>query len=217
MFASQTASHHLELDRTMHALARISPAFPASRPTSTTSLIPVDSPRRGEAESFIQGVFAAHYAARVATFTPDVMLLEQNGKPSAAAGWRGAASGRLFLESYLEQPAEALISRLAGHQVAREKVVEVGHLAALQAGGGVRMILTLAAHLDALGYEWVIFTATRELIGIFAKMGLPPLALAVADPARLGEAARDWGRYYDTRPIVVAGRIRLALEKMAQA
>ncbi len=217
MFASQTAPHHLELDRTMHALARISPAFPASRLPEGVSVIPLNSPRRGEAESFIQDVFAAHYDARVASFTPDVMLLEQNGIPSAAAGWRGAASGRLFLESYLEQPAEALISRLAGHEVARGKVVEVGHLAALQAGGGVRMILTLAAHLDRLGYEWVIFTATRELIGIFAKMGLPPLALAVADPVRLGEAARDWGRYYDTGPIVVAGRIRLALEKMAQA
>ncbi|MDD5388551.1 MAG: thermostable hemolysin [Gallionellaceae bacterium] len=197
----------------MQALARISPVFSSTSPTSAASLIAADSPRRAEAETFIQDVFAAHYGARVASFAPDIMLLERNGKPGAAAGWRGAASGRLFLESYLEQPAEALISRLAGHTVAREHVVEVGHLAALQAGGGVRMILTLAGHLDRLGYEWVIFTATRELIGIFTKMGLPPLALAVADPDRLGEAARDWGRYYDTRPIVVAGRIRLALEK----
>ena len=194
----------------MQALARISPAVPSSRPTSAVSVIPVNSPRRAEAEGFIRDVFATHYGARVASFTPDIMLLEQNGKPGAAAGWRGAASGRLFLESYLEHPAEALISRLAGHPVAREKVVEVGHLASRQAGGGVRMILTLAAHLDRLGYEWVIFTATSELIGIFAKLGLPPLALAVADPACLEEAARDWGRYYDTRPIVVAGRIRLA-------
>ena len=194
----------------MQALARIFPAVPSSRPTSAVSVIPVNSPRRAEAEGFIRDVFATHYGARVASFTPDVMLLEQNGKPSAAAGWRGAASGRLFLESYLEHPAEALISRLAGHPVAREKVVEVGHLASRQAGGGVRMILTLAVHLDRLGYEWVMFTATSELIGIFAKLGLPPLALAVADPACLEEAARDWGRYYDTRPIVVAGRIRLA-------
>lgn len=201
----------------MHALARISPAVPASRPTSTASIIPADSLRRGEAESFIQGVFSAHYGARVAAFTPDVMLLERNGKPCAAAGWRGAAGAPLFLERYLDQPAEALISGLAGHDVARDKVVEVGHLAARQPGAGVGMILALAAHLDGLGYEWVMFTATRELIGIFARMGLPPLALAVADPARLGEAARDWGRYYDTRPIVVAGRIRLALEKMARA
>lgn len=197
----------------MQALARISPSFPSSRPTPAARLISVASPRRAEAEGFIQDVFAAHYGARVASFAPDVMLLEQNGRPFAAAGWRGASSGRLFLESYLEQPAEVLISRLAGHPVSREKVVEVGHLAARQAGGGVRMILTLAAHLDAQGYEWVMFTATRELVGIFAKMGLPPLALAVADPACLGESARDWGSYYDTRPIVVAGRIRLALER----
>ncbi len=200
----------------MQALARISSSSPSSRPTPAACLIPADSLRRAEAEGFIQDVFADHYGARVASFAPDVMLLEQNGRPFAAAGWRGASRGRLFLESYLEQPAEVLISRLAGHPVSREKVVEVGHLAARQAGGGVRMILTLAAHLDAQGYEWVMFTATRELIGIFAKMGLPPLALAVADPACLGEAARDWGSYYDTRPIVVAGRIRLALERMAQ-
>ena len=205
----------------MQALARISPVLPLSRSSAAARVLPalisVASPRRAEAECFIQDVFAAHYGARIASFAPDIMLLEQNGKPCAAAGWRGAASGRLFLESYLDHPAEALISRLAGHDVAREKVVEVGNLAAHQAGGGVRMILTLAAHLDRLGYEWVMFTATRELIGIFAKLGLPPLALAAADPARLGEAARDWGRYYDTRPIVVAGRIRLALEKLDQA
>ena len=39
-----------------------------------------------------------------------------------------------------------------------------------------------------------------------------PLALAPADPDRLGADAADWGSYYDSRPIVVAGRIALALE-----
>ncbi len=200
-----------------HVLARIASSTQHPCRSVAASVLSSHSARRGEAERFIQSVFADRYGARVAAFTPDVMLLEQDGQPHAAAGWRGAASGPLFLESYLDQPAEALITGLAGHAVAREKVVEVGHLAARQAGGGVRMILTLAAHLDRLGYEWVMFTATRELIGIFTRMGLPPLALAAADPARLGAAARDWGRYYDTRPIVVAGRIRLALERMAPA
>lgn len=199
----------------MQALQRIAPVLPVTR--LTAQVIPASSPRRGEVEGFIRGVFADHYGARVAAFTPDLMRLEQNGRTCAAAGWRGAASGALFLENYLEQPAEVLLSRLAGHPVAREQVVEVGHLASRQAGGGVRMILALAAELDRAGYEWVMFTATRELIGIFSRMGLPPLALASADPACLGDAARDWGRYYDTRPIVVAGRIRLALEKRGRA
>jgi hypothetical protein len=204
----------LQKDHTVQALARISPA--QAQTSAQTRIVPADSPRRGEAERFIQAVFAAHYGAQVKSFAPDIMVLEQNGRPCAATGWRPAASGPLFLESYLDQPAEALISRLAGHAVARGKVAEVGNLAALQPGGGVRVILALAAHLDRLGYEWVIFTATRELIGILAKMGLPPLALALVDPSRLGAVAGDWGRYYDTRPIVVAGRIRLALERMAR-
>ena len=31
--------------------------------------------------------------------------------------------------------------------------------------------------------------------------------------AALGSAAADWGSYYESVPIVVAGRIRLALER----
>jgi hypothetical protein len=80
-----------------------------------------------------------------------------------------------------------------------------------------RWCLALAAQLDRLGYEWVVFTATRELISIFNRLGLPLLALAPADPARLGEAAGSWGRYYDTQPVVVAGRIRMALERSRSA
>lgn len=183
---------------------------------STTRVIAQASPRRAETESFIRHIFAHHYAARVTHFAPDLMLLEQAGRMASAAGWRGAASGRLFLETYLDDPVQVRIGRLAGRPVAREHIAEVGNLASITPGGGVRMILTLAEHLDRLGYEWVVFTATQELIGIFTKLGLPPLALGVADPGRLGDAAGDWGRYYDSRPVVVAGRIRLALERLQQ-
>lgn len=179
----------------------------------TTSLIALDSPRRNEAEAFIGCIFAHHYDARVTSFAPDLLLLEHTERIAAAAGWRSAASGQLFLENYLDDSVQLRIARLADHPVARERIAEVGNLASVTPGGGARMILTLAEHLDRLGYEWVVFTATQQLIGIFAKLGLPPLALGTADPARLGEAARDWGRYYDSRPVVAAGRIRLALER----
>ena len=75
------------------------------------------------------------------------------------------------------------------------------------------MILHLARQFVEAGHDWVVFTATQELIGIFAKLGLPLLALAKADPTRLGAAAADWGSYYESAPVVVAGRIRLALER----
>ena len=72
----------------------------------------------------------------------------------------------------------------------------------------------MARHLHRAGFEWVVFTATQQLIGIFTKLGLPLLALSVADATRLGDAANDWGSYYETQPIVVTGPIRLAIERM---
>lgn len=173
------------------------------------------SPRRPEVEAFIRDKFLRHYDASVSVFAPNLLLIESGEQIVAATGWRSAASGRLFLEHYLDEPVERTLSVRAGRAVARERIVEVGNLAADKAGGSVHVILALADYLDGLGHEWVVFTATQELIGIFARLGLPLLALGQADPERLGAAARDWGRYYDTRPVVVAGRIRLALERAA--
>jgi hypothetical protein len=170
------------------------------------------SPGRAEAEEYVAQVFRDRYAAQVRQFAPNLLLVERDGDVSAAVGWRCAADERLFLESYLDLPVERLITRAAGHAVPRESVVEVGHLAAQRRGGSVDAILGLARHLDALGFEWVVFTATSELIRIFSRLSLPLFALAPADPARLGASARDWGSYYDTAPVVVAGRIRFALQ-----
>jgi len=171
------------------------------------------TPRHAAAETFVSNVFREHYQAAPQNFTPNFIMLERNEELLAAAGWRCAADDRLFLESYLDRPVETLVSGLAGRPVSRERIVEVGHLAVTRRGGSVDVILTLAAHLDRLGYEWVVFTATQELIGIFRRLQLPPLALATADPDRLGPQADDWGSYYASRPVVVAGRIRLALDK----
>jgi hypothetical protein len=76
---------------------------------------------------------------------------------------------------------------------------------------GRTLIPLLARHLHRLGYEWVVVTATRELRNAFARMGLKPLELAPADPARLPDGGARWGRYYANDPIVVAGRIGHAL------
>jgi hypothetical protein len=173
----------------------------------------VGSPHRARAEAFISDIFQRHYDAELSSFAPNLMLLEKNGRIAAVAGWRCAGTERLFLENYLDAPIETAVSRLAGRPVDRQRIVEVGNLAAEVRGGSVEVMVTLAAHLDRLGFEWVVFTATSELIGMLRRLGLPPLALASADPERLGTDARLWGSYYATHPVVVAGRIRLALEK----
>ncbi|HRP35023.1 MAG TPA: thermostable hemolysin [Gammaproteobacteria bacterium] len=171
------------------------------------------SPRRAACEAFISGIFRRRHGAVLQHFAPNLVLLERSGRIAAAAGWRSAADEALFLECYLDEPVEAAVGRVAGHAVSRARIVEVGHLASDTPGGTVAVILALADRLDRLGFEWVVFTATDELIAIFRRLGLPPLAIAAADQRRLGEQADRWGRYYDSRPVVVAGRIRLALER----
>jgi len=193
-------------------VAAIQKIFQTRRPVAMVRHTIVGAPRRAEAEAFISDIFRRHHGAEVKRFAPNLMLLEDTGRITAVAGWRCAGEDRLFLETYLDEPIETAIARLAGQAVKREAIVEVGNLAADRPGSSVDVILNLARHLDRLGYEWVVVTATRELLGIFRRLGLPSLALAPADPARLGDEAANWGNYYDTRPIVVAGRIALALE-----
>lgn len=189
--------------------------FHAPMHTVSAIHVAVDSPRRQEAENFIQHVFATRYNAQVTSFAPNLMVLEQRGAIVAAAGWRSAKDTDLFLERYLDAPIEQSMAHLAPNPISRDRIVEVGHLASQKAGSSVFLFQALANHLSSQGFEWVAATATQELVGIFAKLGLPPLALAAADPQRLREQAGKWGSYYDTQPIVAAGRIKSAIQRMS--
>ena len=62
----------------------------------------------------------------------------------------------------------------------------------------------------------MIGTLTQELRQLFLRLGIVPLPLAEADPARLGAEISRWGSYYDHRPVVLAGRIDLALAALSR-
>lgn len=176
---------------------------------------PEQDEERSDVERFIHGVYRERYGARVQHYAP-VLVSLRNAEHEiiAAAGYRIANAAALFLERYLPQPVEALLARDTAQRVTRARVVEVGHLSASQAGAGKRLIHLMGPHLASLGLEWVVSTLTQELQHLFVRLGITPLALGVADPALLGAAASDWGSYYDHRPVVVAGRIDLALRML---
>ncbi|OIN94400.1 MAG: hypothetical protein AUJ20_00700 [Comamonadaceae bacterium CG1_02_60_18] len=188
--------------------------FPANPPTVKVVHISRESQRRPEAETFIQRIFADRYNAHVTTFAPNLVALEQRGSIVAAAGWRSAQATPLFLERYLDTPIEHAMAHLAPSPIERRHIAEVGHLAAQKPGSSIYLFRALASHLHAQGFEWVASTATQELVGLFARLGLPPLALAAANPERLYEQASSWGSYYDTQPIVAVGKIKAALQRM---
>ncbi len=175
-------------------------------------LIAAQDPRRAEVEAFIGGVYAERYGAQLRGFAPWLVARYDEQGPVAAAGFRPAWQGPLFLERYLDAPVEQLLSPAP----ARDTIVEVGHLVARRAGEGRRLILQLGPLLAAQGYRWVVSTLTEELRLLFLRLGVAPLALGVADPQRLGDAAADWGSYYEHRPVVLAGSLDAALQALAR-
>lgn len=181
------------------------------RPRSPLRLHHPGDPDRGAVEAFIRGVYAEHYRADVRTFAPVLVSLSEGGDIVAAAGYRRATQP-LFLERYLDRPVERL---LGSTRQPRAGIVEVGHLASRRHGAGRRLIVELARHLGDLQVQWVVSTLTEELRLVFARMGVQPIALGIADPERLGADAADWGSYYDHRPLVLAGCLPRALRRLA--
>jgi hypothetical protein len=168
----------------------------------------VGDPKRSEVEAFIRGVYRERFGAAVRGFAPVLVALrDEAGTLLAAAGYRAADAGPLFLERYLDAPIEQHLQAASDAPVTRRRIAEVGHLAAARAGEGRRLIALMAPLLAHEGFDWIVSTLTQELRQLFVRLG-------VADPDKLGEQAADWGSYYDHRPLVQAGHLRHALQAL---
>jgi hypothetical protein len=186
--------------------------WPADLRVPTLACHGPDSAGREAVERFIADVFRARFGASVRQFAPILVSLHgPQGDCVAAAGYRGAQAGPLFLERYLAAPVQTLLPAASGQVPPRTRIVEVGHLAAGRTGEGQRLIRLLGPHLATQGFDWVVSTLTQELRRLFGRIGVAALALGMADPAALGEQAQQWGSYYDHRPLVLAGRLDAAL------
>lgn len=188
----------------------------SAAPRPVHSVIPAAAPGADDAlriadeqdtRQFIARVFANHYNARVDTFCNQLMAQrDKEGRILAAAGYNLAEEGPLFLEQYLGMPVEEFVKDKLGLDLTRSDLVEVGNLATVEAGGARQLIAMMTRHLHKLGQRWVVFTATRQLINSFQRMGLSPIPLQQATPDRVRNP-ENWGRYYDQQPWVVLGNI----------
>jgi hypothetical protein len=163
---------------------------------------------RAEAEGFVAAAFRrCHGATRVRPYPSLATLRGADGALVAAAGYRAAAAAPLFLETYLDAPVEEVIAAHTGDRVARDRIVEIGGLSAMGRRPLIELFARLARAFDAQGLDVAVVTATAKLRRGFDLIGFDATELAAADPARLPDGAHGWGRYYDTRPVVLAGRI----------
>ncbi|WP_031302672.1 thermostable hemolysin [Pseudomonas sp. EGD-AK9] len=181
-------------------------------------LVAQGSARRAALEQFIRRRFALQYGARVHQFMPCLFALENRaGQLLGALGVRSAGNGPLFLERYLDEPIQSAIgARLGRIEPDRGELVEVGNLAADSPGAARLLIVALTDLLVALGFRWVAFTGTPTLLNSFQRLGLAPIALGQANPRCMGEELADWGSYYDSRPLVMAGDIRGGHQRLLQ-
>lgn len=177
---------------------------------------PVGDPRRRDVEAFIRRAYAKRYGADVRQFAPVLVSLRDDSGILAAAGYRSAAQGPLFLERYFDAPIESLLAAHADAPPARDRIVEVGHLAAGRAGEGRRLIRLLGPHLASLNYEWAVSTLTTELRHLFVRIGITPLALGAASATALGDEVVHWGSYYDHEPVVLAGNLERVVSQLAR-
>jgi hypothetical protein len=102
-----------------------------------------------------------------------------------------------------------------GIELPRSAIVEIGSLA----GNSCTSLLSLwhrAAHELSADAQLGVAVLTRPLRGMLRRLGITLHELVPADGSRLGAARVQWGRYYDTDPVVCAGSLlegRLQLDR----
>ncbi|MGZ3266593.1 MAG: thermostable hemolysin [Croceibacterium sp.] len=165
------------------------------------------------ARSLVDDTYRRAYGARGAAVFGD--YLSNAGPGRATLGYRRAGAEPLFLEAYLDEPIEALVSARLRRSIQRDAIIEIGNLAASNAWSMIALWGEAANDLGDTN-DIVVATLTAPLRRMFGRIGVPIHELVRADPAKLGPAAADWGSYYAQDPWVCAGRIAEGQRAIAQ-
>ncbi len=181
-------------------------------PAPDFSLSLRNSSQRAEVESFIHDSFEDSFAANLKAYYPAIMTMRCFDQVTGTAGLRPAGEQALFLEQYLDQSIEALLSATLDREIKRQDIVEVGNLVSKQRGASHLLFLLFTTMLHQAGKRWIVFTATQGLRNTLNRLGFEFSYLADANPACLDEATlQDWGSYYSTRPQVLVGDLNKAM------
>ena len=174
----------------------------------TATAVNKNHPDRAEVEAFIHDVFKRAYNAEITLFLPNLVALrDQDGILMAAFGWKKAVDGPLFLEQYLDEPIESLISRRLDKHITRDQITKIGNLAVANPRNAGVLIAHVIQHSLDIGIEWCVATAHHSLQNGLIKGGRDVYPLFPADKSRLPlEEQAKWGSYYHHQPQVIAIR-----------
>lgn len=163
---------------------------------------------RQEVEAFIYAVFYRAYGAKVKNFMPKLIALRDgNHHLMAAFGMREAKNSILFLEQYIDEPIENIISKSVGHTIKRADITEIGNLAVVNPLNAGILISHVIEHSINAGVQLCVATAHHTLQNGLIKGGCDVFPVHAVDVKRLPVAEQaDWGSYYDYQPQIIAVR-----------
>lgn len=165
-------------------------------------------PDRAEVEAFIAEIFYRAHGANIKNFMPMLIALrDENHHLMAAFGMRWAKNSALFLEQYLDDPIEKVISNSLNQTILRSDITEIGNLAVINPRNSGILIAHVIQHSIDAGVQWCVATAHHTLQNGLIKGGVDVFPLHAVNPNRLpADELAAWGSYYDNQPQVIAVR-----------
>lgn len=160
------------------------------------------------ATDFIRQHYFQTYGAKLSNTLPHILILSDSETTlRAACGIMPAGRGTLFLENYLNTPAELAMRTLFDPPPARAGIVEIGNFAATDGASARVMYAAVCLLLNHYGFRHIVFTGTVKIRNIFSRMNLHPVYLAEAKAESLSAGSDAWGSYYHHAPQVMAGEL----------
>jgi hypothetical protein len=122
-------SSHSQRGHSGAAARKFGVAAPASPGAIDLEAVGPDEPGRLDLEEYIYERYRRVYGADLQDFLPHLVAVRRpDDTLIGALGYRFAAYESLFLEAYLAQPADAMLSQRLDRQIRRARIVEVGNL-----------------------------------------------------------------------------------------
>lgn len=154
-----------------------------------------------------------HFECRLRNHYPAYFCLVRGNRLLGTCGFR-SGKDQLFLEPYLDDSPEALVSAQFAAPVRRHEIVELGGFAVRHAALALPFMASVAPLLLQRGFSHALATATMPVRRCVASLGVPFARLAPARRERLLDDASDWGSYYSHRPAVIAGSLEAAIKSL---
>ncbi|WP_020162010.1 thermostable hemolysin [Cycloclasticus pugetii] len=180
-------------------------------PHLSVVLTGLESPQRANVEAYITKQFYKNHAAQIKSFLPYLLSAETKKNITSVLGFYPAEiDNPMFLEQYLDDKAELVISRLFNLNVDRQKIAEIGNLTSSYPSTSKMLFVLIVSTLYQLDIDWALFTATKQVQSMISELDIGCIDICDAQAESLAFDSGSWGSYYKNQPKVIAGDIKKA-------